>query len=82
MIWGNIHGFGLGSEDRLGWIWLVKFKKPERNSYKDGYVIGRQMNKYMDQLKEERTLSYNCEPIVLSKDVAFHCYSISDLVGT
>ncbi|MBT8154635.1 hypothetical protein KMP13_12155 [Epibacterium ulvae] len=81
MIWDKVHGLGLGSEDRLERVMLVEFKKPERSSYKDGYVIGRQMNKYMGQLKEGKIRSYNGELIELSKDVVFHCYIIADLVG-
>ena len=81
MVWDKVHGLGLGSDDKLERVLLVEFKKPERASYKDGYVIGRQMNKYMDKLKEGKIRSYNGEFVELSKDVIFHCYIIADLVG-
>ncbi|WP_422376265.1 ATP-binding protein [Roseibium sp.] len=81
MVWDKIHGLGLGSEDKLERVLLVEFKKPERTSYKADYVIGRQMNKYMDKLKEGKIRSYNGELVEISKDVIFHCYIIADLVG-
>ena len=81
MVWDKIHGLGLGPDERLERVLLVEFKKPERHSYKGDYVIGRQMNKYMDKLKEGKIRSYNGEFVEISKDVIFHCYIIADLTG-
>jgi len=81
MVWDKVHGLGLGADEKLERVLLVEFKKPERESYKDGYVIGRQMNKYMDKLKDRKIRSYNGDLVELSKDVIFHCYIIADLTG-
>ncbi|MBF9045390.1 ATP-binding protein [Rhodobacterales bacterium HKCCE4037] len=81
MVWDKIHGLGLGTEDRLERVLLVEFKRPERSSYKNDYVVGRQMNRYMERLKEGKIRSYNGEFVELSKDVVFHCYIVADLVG-
>lgn len=81
MIWDKVHGLGLGNEERLDRVILVEFKKPERASYKGNYVLGRQMNRYMNQLKDRKVRSYNGDIVELSKDVIFHCYVVADIVG-
>ncbi len=60
---------------------LVEFKKPERGGFKGQYVVARQMNRYMEQLKEGKVRSHTGENITLSKDVIFHCYVVADIVG-
>lgn len=81
MVWDKVHGLGLGPEEKLERVILVEFKKPERKSYKGDYAINRQMNRYMNKLKEGNIRSYNGDLIELSKDVVFHCYIVADLVG-
>lgn len=81
MVWDKIHGLGLGNSEKLERVLLVEFKKPERSSYKGDYVVGRQMNKYMDALIEGKIRAYDQQYVELSKDVIFHCYVVADLVG-
>lgn len=82
LVWDNIHGLGLGEEDDLSRVILVEFKRPERGSYKENYVLMRQMNRYMAKLKGGEIRSpMSQQTIRLSDDVVFHCYVVADLVG-
>jgi len=81
MIWDKVHGLGLGPTDKLSRVLLVEFKRPERKSYTGDYVLGRQINRYIEKLKNRRVRSFSGEIVELSKDVVFHCYVVADIVG-
>lgn len=81
MIWDKVHGLGLGQDDKLSRVLLVEFKKPERTSYTGNYVLGRQMNRYIDKLRKREVRSHTGEIVELSEDVVFHCYVVADIVG-
>lgn len=81
LVWDKVHGLGLGQEDRLSRVLLVEFKRPERTGYSGNYVLGRQMNRYIEKLKNRQVRSHTGEIVELSKDVVFHCYVVADIVG-
>jgi hypothetical protein len=81
MIWDKVHGLGLSQDDKLTRVLLVEFKKPERTSYTGNYVLGRQMNRYIDKLRKREVRSHTGEIVELSEDVVFHCYVVADIVG-
>lgn len=81
MIWDKVHGLGLSHDDKLARVLLVEFKKPERTGYSGNYVLGRQMNRYIEKLKNREVRSHTGELVELSEDVVFHCYVVADIVG-
>ncbi|MBF9049868.1 hypothetical protein GTA62_13155 [Roseobacter sp. HKCCD9010] len=81
MIWDKVHGLGLGHDDKLSRVLLVEFKKPERTGYSGNYVLGRQMNRYIEKLKNREVRSHTGTIVELSEDVVFHCYVVADIVG-
>ncbi len=81
MIWDKVHGLGLGHDEKLSRVLLVEFKKPERKGYSGNYVLGRQMNRYIEKLKKREVRSHTGDTVELSEDVVFHCYVVADIVG-
>lgn len=81
LIWDKVHGLGLSQDDKLTRVLLVEFKRPERGGYTGNYVLGRQMNRYIEKLKNREVRSHAGDVVELSKDVVFHCYVVADIVG-